>query len=52
VTRLEFTLEQIPAPQLIERLKQAGFGEVRLFGRGGSEFEEAGPRLIAVAQRA
>jgi len=27
VRKLEFTFEQIPAPQLIERLKQAGFGD-------------------------
>ncbi len=49
--RLKRLIEQIPAPQLVERLKRAGFGDVRLFGAGGGAFEEIGPRLIAVAQR-
>lgn len=51
VRRLEFTLEQIPARQLVERLLAAGFEHVELFGQGGSKYEEDGRRLIAVAQR-
>jgi len=50
VTKLRFTLEQVPAPQLVRRLQRAGFGEVALYGRGGGEFEPEGPRLIAVAR--
>ena len=51
VRRLEFRLEQIPAPQLVKRLRNAGFEEVRLFGQGGAEFEPEGRRLIALARR-
>jgi diamine N-acetyltransferase len=49
--RLEFTLEQVPAPRLIRRLHRAGFGEVRLFGHDGERFEADGRRLIALAQK-
>jgi SAM-dependent methyltransferase len=49
--KCEFSLEQIPADQLLRRLEEAGFGEVRLYGRGGGPFEADGPRLIAVAER-
>lgn len=51
VRRLEFRLEQIPAEQLVRRLRDAGFEEVRLFGQGGKEFEPEGRRLIALARR-
>jgi SAM-dependent methyltransferase len=51
VRKLEFSLEQVPAPQLVERLHSAGFREVQLFGQGGGPFEAEGPRLIALAQR-
>lgn len=51
VHKLEFRLEQIPAPQLVDRLGAAGFQEVRLFGQGGEEFEPEGRRLIALARR-
>ena len=51
VRKLEFRLEQIPAPQLVDRLRAAGFQEVRLFGQGGEEFEPDGRRLIALARR-
>jgi SAM-dependent methyltransferase len=51
VRRLEFQLEQIPAPQLVQRLRRAGFEDVRLFGQGGAEFEPEGRRLIALARR-
>jgi SAM-dependent methyltransferase len=50
VRKLEFRLEQIPAPQLVDRLRAAGFHEVRLFGQGGGEFEPEGRRLIALAR--
>jgi SAM-dependent methyltransferase len=49
--KLEFLLEQVPAPELIRRLARAGFGEVTLFGHGGEPFQAEGRRLIAVAQR-
>ncbi len=48
---VEFSLEQVPAPQLIGRLRRAGFATVRLFGDGGEEFEPEGRRLIAVAEK-
>jgi hypothetical protein len=51
VRKLEFSLEQVPAPQLVDRLRRAGFREVQLFGQGGGPFEAEGPRLIARAQR-
>ena len=51
VQTLEFSLEQVPAPQLVRRLRGAGFNDVRLFGRAGGPFVPAGPRLIAVARR-
>jgi SAM-dependent methyltransferase len=51
VRKLEFRLEQIPAPQLVDRLRAAGFQEVRLLGQGGGEFEPDGRRLIALARR-
>jgi acyl-CoA synthetase (NDP forming) len=46
-----FRLEQIPAPELVGRLRDAGFEEVRPFGQGGKEFEPEGRRLIALARR-
>jgi SAM-dependent methyltransferase len=51
VRRVRFTLEQVPATELTERLKRAGFEEVSLFGDGGAEFGPLGRRLIAVARR-
>jgi SAM-dependent methyltransferase len=51
VRKVEFSVEQVPAPQLVRRLRGAGFDDVRLFGRGGGPFEPEGPRLIAVATR-
>jgi SAM-dependent methyltransferase len=51
VRRIEFSLEQVPAPQLVQRLQEAGFRDVRLFGQGGGPFEPEGPRLIACGQR-
>ena len=39
--RLEFTLEQVPAPALANRLRRAGFASVELFGEGGSAFSPA-----------
>jgi SAM-dependent methyltransferase len=51
VRKLEFRLEQVPAPQLVERLQRAGFGAVRVLGRGGGPFVPDGPRLIALAER-
>jgi SAM-dependent methyltransferase len=51
VRKLEFRLEQIPAPQLVERLTDAGFEDVRLFGQGGAAFAPEGRRLIALARR-
>jgi cyclopropane fatty-acyl-phospholipid synthase-like methyltransferase len=51
VSRLEFTLEQVPAHELEARLARAGFQSVRLFGAGGGEYLPDGPRLVAVAVR-
>lgn len=51
VRKLEFRLEQVPAPELEQRLHGAGFRAVQLFGRGGAPFDALGPRLIAVAER-
>lgn len=51
VRRLEFSLEQVPAPDLEQRLRNAGFNQVQMFGRNGAPFEQEGPRLIAVAER-
>jgi SAM-dependent methyltransferase len=51
VRKLEFSLEQIPAPQLTQRLHQAGFRDVELLGHGGAPFEPDGRRLIALARR-
>jgi SAM-dependent methyltransferase len=48
--KLEFSLEQIPADELVERLRAAGFREVELFGAGGEPFDPGGPRLLAVAR--
>jgi diamine N-acetyltransferase len=50
VRRLEFSLEQVPPPQLIARLRRAGFADVELFGGTGEPFEPDGPRLIALAR--
>jgi SAM-dependent methyltransferase/RimJ/RimL family protein N-acetyltransferase len=49
--RLEFTLEQVPAPALVGRLRRAGFGSVQLFGDGGSAFVPDSRRLLAVAHK-
>ena len=49
--RLEFTLEQVPGPELANRLERAGFAKVELFGDGGSAFAPGSRRLIAVAHR-
>jgi SAM-dependent methyltransferase len=51
VRKLEFSLEQVPAPQLTRRLHQAGFRDVQLFGQDGAPFEPEGRRLIALARR-
>ena len=49
--RLEFTLEQVPAPALVNRLLRAGFASVDLFGEGGVAFQPDGRRLLAVAHK-
>jgi SAM-dependent methyltransferase/RimJ/RimL family protein N-acetyltransferase len=49
--RLEFTLEQVPGPELASRLRRAGFAKVELFGDGGSAFGPGSRRLIAVATK-
>jgi SAM-dependent methyltransferase/GNAT superfamily N-acetyltransferase len=49
--RLEFTLEQVPAPALANRLRRAGFASVELFGEGGSAFQPDSRRLIALAHK-
>lgn len=51
VRQLEFSLEQVPAPQLARRLRRAGFSTVRLLGDGGAPFEPDSRRLIAVAEK-
>jgi SAM-dependent methyltransferase len=51
VRRIEFTLEQVPADRLTDRLHTAGFEQVELFGARGSAYDPDGPRLIAVARR-
>ncbi len=51
VRKLEFRLEQVRAQELVARLRDAGFEDVRLFGQGGAEFEPEGRRLIALARR-
>lgn len=51
VRKLRFSLEQVPAAKLVDRLGRAGFSDVRLFGRGGEPFTSDGPRLIALATR-
>jgi SAM-dependent methyltransferase len=50
VRKLEFWLEQVPAPELVERLRGAGFAEVQLLGQDGAPFEPQGRRLIALAR--
>jgi SAM-dependent methyltransferase len=50
VRKLEFSLEQVPAPRLIGRLRHAGFSSVRLFGDGGAAFDPESRRLMAVAE--
>ena len=52
VRTLQFTLEQIPAPELVRRLQAAGFGAVECYGAGGERYDPEGRRLIAVAERA
>jgi SAM-dependent methyltransferase/RimJ/RimL family protein N-acetyltransferase len=47
--RLEFTLEQVPAPDLVNRLRRAGFASVELFAEGGTAFAPNSRRLIALA---
>jgi SAM-dependent methyltransferase/GNAT superfamily N-acetyltransferase len=49
--KLEFTLEQVPAPALAARLRRAGFTSVELFGEGGSAFAPSSRRLIALAHK-
>jgi SAM-dependent methyltransferase len=51
VRSLVFTVEQVPAPELTERLRAAGFSTVELFGQDGTPFDPDGRRLIAVATR-
>jgi SAM-dependent methyltransferase len=51
VRKLEFTLEQVPGPELANRLQRAGFASVELFGDGGSAFEPDSRRLLAVAHK-
>jgi SAM-dependent methyltransferase len=51
VRKVEFSLEQVPAPQLVRRLQDAGFSDVRLLGHDGEPFEPEGPRLVAIATR-
>ncbi|MFZ0042726.1 MAG: class I SAM-dependent methyltransferase [Solirubrobacteraceae bacterium] len=51
VRKLEFSLEQVAAPELKQRLHAAGFDRVELFGHGGAPFDPEGRRLIAVAHR-
>ena len=51
VRKLEFTLEQVPAPELVNRLRRAGFATVELFGDGGSAFVPDSRRLLAVAHK-
>jgi SAM-dependent methyltransferase len=51
VRKLEFRLEQVPAEQLTQRLRDAGFADVQLFGQGGRAFDPEGRRLIALARR-
>jgi SAM-dependent methyltransferase len=50
VRKLEFSLEQVPAPALVRRLRHAGFSAVDLFAQGGARFEPEGRRVIAVAR--
>jgi len=47
--RFEFTLEQVPGPELANRLRRAGFARVQLLGDGGSAFGPDSRRLLAVA---
>jgi diamine N-acetyltransferase len=49
--RLEFTLEQVPAPDLITRLRSAGFASVELFSESGGAFVPDSRRLIALAHK-
>jgi SAM-dependent methyltransferase len=49
--RLEFALEQVPGPELANRLRRAGFSQVQLFGDGGSAFDPDSRRLLAVAHK-
>ncbi len=51
VRRIEFSLEQIPAPQLVRRLQEPGFGDIRLVGRDGEPFSTDSARMIALARR-
>jgi SAM-dependent methyltransferase len=51
VRRLEFSLEQVPAPELSRRLRRAGFASVELLGDGGAPFDPDGRRLIAIARK-
>ena len=51
VRELEFSLEQVPAPELVRRLRRAGFEHVDLRGDGGATFDPDSRRLIAIAQR-
>ena len=52
VRELEFSLEQVNAPDLVRRLRRAGFERVELRGDGGAPFAPDARRLIAIAQRA
>jgi len=51
VRKLEFSLEQPFADELVERLLAAGFGRISLYGRDGGPFEPEGPRVLALAER-
>lgn len=51
VRELEFSLEQVAAPDLVRRLRGAGFERVELRGDGGAPFQPDARRLIAIARR-
>jgi SAM-dependent methyltransferase/GNAT superfamily N-acetyltransferase len=51
VRKLEFTLEQVPGPELANRLRRAGFAHVQLLGDGGSVLGPDSRRLLAVAHK-
>ncbi len=50
VKRCSYFIRLFTYPELTPWLEQAGFAEIRVFGRDGGEFSPASPRMLIVAR--